>query len=56
LPGNATSNDGSIRCIAVSIRRNAWTSKRNLVSGEDQSKVLLLAFAFEFSEGELVER
>lgn len=31
-------------------------TNRNLVSGEDQAKVLLLSFALEFGEGELVER
>ena len=30
-------------------------ANRNLVSGEDQAKVLLLSFALEFGEGELIE-
>ena len=32
------------------------SAQRDLVSGEDQAKVLLLAPALEFGEGELVER
>ncbi len=31
------------------------TAQRNLVSGENQAKVLLLSFALEFGEGELIE-
>jgi hypothetical protein len=31
-------------------------ANRNLMCGKEQSKVLLLALAFEFSEGELIER
>ena len=31
-------------------------AQHNLVRGEDQTETLLLAFALEFSEGELIER